>query len=371
MRLAFVDFVYGYDAGRPDEPAPLGGTTSAVCFLARALHQEGVSCTLFNAIETPRSAHGIPSLPLESIKDAVLDEAFDVYIFCGRWQESLVRFLRARTQAPFIAWMHESELGGALTPALEAFDGIVFVSAWQQRVNRALVPPSWRQTVIRNAMNPCVAASFQEGASILAAKSMPPLLLFAGNVARGAFHLPGILQKIRERRSDFSVEVFCDLNPSGDPGPDAAYLDWMRQQPNIVHVGPVGQTELARRMRRAALFVAPNPWPETSCIALIEAMASGLDVIATQRAALPETASGFARLIPIDASDDRRRFDQAIDVDAFADAVLESLAAWETRSLDLERRLERQVAFFRQHYQWASRVPLWRAFMDDLKKEAG
>ncbi len=55
MRLAFIDFVYHYDAARPDSGEPLGGTTSAVCFLAREMVKTGVECVFFNR-RTDRAA---------------------------------------------------------------------------------------------------------------------------------------------------------------------------------------------------------------------------------------------------------------------------------------------------------------------------
>ncbi|MDE1900774.1 MAG: glycosyltransferase family 4 protein [Alphaproteobacteria bacterium] len=357
MKIAFIDFVYHYDAARPEKDEPLGGTTSAVCFLARELQKSGVACTFFNRVTAPCAAHGIASLPLPQLGDEIERGGYDAYIFCGRWSRELVELVRAHTKKPLIAWMHESAFAHPFTPALDAFDGVVYVSDWQQRVNAPSARPHWRQTVIRNAMNPAVAASFPAGADILPAKSSPPVFLFAGSFARGAFHIAPLLEKIRPHCKDFLVEMYCNLDPSRDPEKDAAYIDWLRGLPNIAHVGMVGQGELAARMKRASVFLAPNPWPETSCIALIEALASGLSAVATSRAALPETAAGFARLIPIDAPDDQTRFDMPIDYDAFAAHVVDVL-----RSRD-ESALRRQVDFFHAHYQWSQRVAPWTDFL--------
>jgi glycosyltransferase involved in cell wall biosynthesis len=214
-------------------------------------------------------------------------------------------------------------------------------------------------------MNPAVAAPFPAG-GIGACKDNPPVLLFAGSFARGAFHIPPLLEKLRQHRADFTVELYCNLNPSRDAEKDAAYIDWVRGLPNITHVGMVGQTELARRMRRASVFLAPNPWPETSCIALIEALASGMLAVTTDRAALPETAWGFARHVPIEAKDDQFRFDMPLDMDAFAAAVLEALCQREQRPADTEAQLQRQTEFFRANYQWSQRVGEWVSFIGDL-----
>jgi glycosyltransferase involved in cell wall biosynthesis len=359
-------FVYFYDAARPEADEPLGGTTSAICFLAREMVKAGISCTFFNRVDEPRAAHGIQTLPLQALSENIGRDAYDAYIFCGRWSEELVQLIRAHTRAPLIAWMHESTFAPPMTPACAAFDGVVFVSEWQRRVNRAAALPHWKQAVIRNAMNPAVAASFPTG-DILPAKTEPPLLLFAGSFVRGAFHIPPLVEKLRAKRGDFTVELFCNLNPSRDEQKDAAYIGWMRGLPHIAHVGMVSQTELAARMRRASVLIAPNPWPETSCIALIEALASGMMAVATARAALPETAADYAQLISIEAPDDPLRFDMPIDYDAFADAIDTALRGREHEPQQTEQRLREQVDYFQTYYQWQQRVAPWIAFIEDLK----
>lgn len=366
MRLAFVDFIYHYDASRPDADQPLGGTTSAVCFLARAMVDAGIACTFFNRMEQPTQSHGIDVLPLARLTDFLGRDDFDAYIFCGRWGADWVGLVRAHTRAPLIAWMHESVFAPPFTPALAAFDAVVYVSAWQQRINQAAAHPKWQQVVIANAMNPAVAKLFPAGVSVLPAKTAPPLLLFVGSFARGAFHIAPLLDKIRAVRDDFVVEMYCNLDPSRHAQQDAAYITWLRAQSNIAHVGMVGQPQLAQRMRVASILLAPNPWPETSCIALIEALGAGMQAVTTNRAALPETAAGFAHQIAMDAPDDPIRFDMPVDYEAFAAQVVADLAARDTNPAVVEDRLRQQVDFFQAHYQWAQRVQPWLALIRSL-----
>lgn len=367
MHLAFIDIAYDYAADRPDGSDRLGGTTSAICFLARALVNAGIGCTFFNMTKQPQEAHGIRSLPISALADAFGDSHYSAFIFCGRWMEKMVRLARENTTAPVIAWMHESMFDAIGAPMLEAFTGIVFVSEWQQRVNRSQLPLQCKQTVIRNAMNPRAADLFANKRPIVAAKTRPPVLLYAGHFQRGAFHLPPILDHLRSARSDFTIEIFSDIHPVRDPVVDAHYIDWLRKLPNVAHVGFVNQTELISRMERAAFFVAPNPWPETSCIALIEAMAAGLSVVTTNRAALPETSSGFARLVAIDEPDHVVRFDMKIPHEKFAAAVSEAIDEWLLNPQHTEQKLRTQINYFLENYQWPQRVTPWVTFVKSLQ----
>lgn len=363
MHLAFVDIVYDYTADRPDTDRPLGGTTSAVCFLAREMMKVGVQCTFFNKIKEPAEAHGIRSLPLEALIDERENQEYSAFIFPGRWVEWMAASIREKNKAPLIGWMHESTFNPELVPALSIFDGMVFVSSWQQRINRSLAKPRWKQAVIRNAVNPLFEAMFPPGTPVLAAKAQPPVLVYAGSTPRGSFHLPPIMERLRKKCGDFSVEIFCDCAPSRDPQASAAYADWMRAIPNVAHVGMVGQPELARRMKRAAMLVSPNPWPETSCITLMEAMAAGLDVVTTNRAVLPETAEGFARHIKIENADDPARFDMKMPYDEFADAIDTALSARLAQPEETETRLRTQIGHFAARCQWKHRVQPWLDFI--------
>jgi glycosyltransferase involved in cell wall biosynthesis len=363
MHFAFIDIVTAYAADRPDQDEALGGTTSAICFLSRELVKAGINCTLFNKIREPRTAHGVRALPFESLIDERSNPEYTALIFCGRWVEWLVKSVREGSKAPVIAWMHESSFNPELVPALEAFHGIAFVSEWQKRINQSLAHPHCKQTVIRNAMNPRAMYLFAPGEPVLAAKAKPPVLLYAGATPRGAFHLPAVLDHLRPKQKDFTMEIYCDCLPSRDPVANAEYLKWIKGLPNITHVGMVGQAKLLEAMKRAAFLISPNTWPETSCIALIEAMAAGLSVITTNRAVLPETAAGFAKHVAVEEPDAPVRFDMPLPYEEFAETVNAAMNEWAAKPKETEERLQKQIVYFKDRYQWAQRVAPWVAFV--------
>nr|MBP7253520.1 glycosyltransferase family 4 protein [Alphaproteobacteria bacterium] len=349
MHFAFVDITYGYAVDRPEAPEALGGTTTALCFLARALRADGHDCTIFNKVSAPTAAHGIASLPLEQLTTERSNLAYDVFIFVGRWADWLVTHIAEAARVPLIAWMHESQFDLPFVPQMDAFNAVVFVSDWQARINQATLLPQQSRTVIRNALSPAIAALFPPDRAITANKT--PTAVYVGATPRGLLHLPTLWPLLQAVRPDLTLQIFANPAPSRDTAINASLAEQLRALPGVTHLGQVGQPALAQALAEASFFLAPNPFPETSCIALMEALAAGLCAITTDRAALPETAHGFATLCPIAAADDPALFTQPFDAAAFAARALPVIADRCDHPAVWEPRLREQVSYFQTHYR--------------------
>ncbi|MFQ5753986.1 MAG: glycosyltransferase family 4 protein [bacterium] len=76
-----------------------------------------------------------------------------------------------------------------------------------------------------------------------------------------------------------------------------SYIYKLAEQPGVVMHGSVGQKQLAEELTKCRLLVYPNIFPETSCIAVMEALAAGCAVVSSKLAALPETVGPGGVLI--------------------------------------------------------------------------
>ncbi len=130
--------------------------------------------------------------------------------------------------------------------------------------------------------------------------------------------------------------------------------DALRAADGVEYVGSLPQPALAERLATSHILAYPNIFPETSCIAVMEAMAAGMRVVTTDFAALPETTEGFADLVPIDFKDQPKYVrdythtlvDRPYSIDADADA------------------LYGQVVHMNRHHTWSVRARQWAEYLN-------
>jgi glycosyltransferase involved in cell wall biosynthesis len=122
--------------------------------------------------------------------------------------------------------------------------------------------------------------------------------------------------------------------------------------PGTEYSVPLAQTQLARAMANVDVLAYPSIFPETSCIAVMEAMASNTLVITTKIGALEETTAGFGFLLDLNA-------DRYVLIRDYAALVVRVITqANSNREATLER-LSSQRRYAIENYSWAARARQW------------
>ena len=101
-----------------------------------------------------------------------------------------------------------------------------------------------------------------------------------------------------------------------------------------------------------SVLAYPNVYPETGCVAAMEAMASGCWVVTTALGALPETTAGFARLVNL------QRQAQAY-VDAFVRDVVDVIRLNREEPDRAEGTLRAQLTYVHEALVWHKRAEQW------------
>lgn len=362
MDIVFVDAAaWAYD---PDTPfqRPLGGSQSAACYLTPELVKMGHRVTLASRDAAVTVVRGVHCQPVPGIEQGMLHDA-DCVVHLGGVHPGLAEFQAlCRPGARHILWTglaHDQPFVAPLaSPAIRAlFSGFAMVSEWQADCfHQAFGLDPARIGILRNAVGPAFAELFAE-APILPAKSGPPTLCYTSAPYRGLDRLLAAFTLIRAAVPDAHLDIYSSMavyNALLDPF--RPLYDAARSAPGVTYHGAVAQPALARALQGATMLAYPNTFAETSCIAVMEAMAAGCTIVTSDLGALPETGAGFVELM-------RPPADPHAHAEAFADRVIESLAARESDPAGTEAHLRAQVDHTVAENNWARRAEQWHTWL--------
>lgn len=168
------------------------------------------------------------------------------------------------------------------------FDHFVFVSYWQ-RDQYVLVYgiPYSKCTVIQNAVE----------LEFVHTKKPTDEIRFIYHTTphRGLELLYPIFDALSKEYDNIHLDVYSSFKIYGWEQRDKPYealFEKLNAHPHITYHGSKSNEEVLRALKDAHIFLFPSIWQETSCIAMIEAIRSGVVVVHPSYAALPETAAG-------------------------------------------------------------------------------
>lgn len=367
MNIIFIDPIdFDYDVGTPFTQ-PLGGSQSALCYLAVQLAARGHHVTVYASMPSPVVVRGVTCRPNRDIQREHLQQPADAIVLLNGPVDLAItirQHLTART--PLLLWTqhapNEQAMDGLRDPALrKLWDGIVCISTWhREAMLRAFDLDPARVALVPNAIGPFFSRLFSSADELRAAKSGPPVLAYTSTPFRGLDVLLAAFPAIRRHHPDAQLRVYSSMAVYRSPetGYQALY-DALRSTAGVTYVGSLPQAELAAALREASVLAYPNTFPETYCIAAAEALAAGLHVVTSDLGALPETTGGFATLVPgAAASPNRMEF-----VHAFVDATCHALAQRASAPDRFAAARFAQVQATLAHCQWAERAAQWERLL--------
>lgn len=277
--------------GKTMEEKGLGGSESALIYIARALVSHGNRVHVFCNCDCPGDYNGVR-----------YDDLVDFHIYRNLCQ--LPVFISSRSLRPFkvklqakarILWIHDDInvpfLKGEYPVSLP-IDRVFAISNWQMNEwtrHFNMLPDRFFLT--RNGVD---LSMFQPSRNRNRYR-----LIYVSRPDRGLEVLLKLFPYIRRKVPDAELHIYTYYLP--DDKSDNS-IRHMVQQPGVFVRGSLSKADLAAEMAIARLMVYPSTWRETSCIAAIESQASGTPVVTGTLAALPETVihnvSGY--LIPGD-----------------------------------------------------------------------
>jgi glycosyltransferase involved in cell wall biosynthesis len=173
-------------------------------------------------------------------------------------------------------------------------------------------------------------------------------LVWVSNPDRGLPLAARIFQNLRKRWPELTLHVYGRSSVYGwDAQTEMPFLPQPEQMENVVLHDPLPRAGLAEVLRHSWAMFYPTWWPETFCMAAMEAQACGTPVICPPAGALPESVQGG--IIGYD----------------FLNAVsqLRNPARW--------RKLSELGVEWAQNFGWENIAAGWCEIFEEVKRECG
>ncbi len=255
--------------------------------------------------------------------------------------------------AKLVVHLHNSLLTAFPAEIARSFhaDRIVFCSRFLEKEARAALPGLDPSTVIYNGANETRFFPRQRNAHRAAD---PPVVLFAGRLVpeKGA-HIFVEAMWLLQARGVRAVGRVLGATGFGPNNRATPYLKKIvRDAPaNVRFEGYRAASSVAEEFRSADIFCSPSVWEEPFGMVNVEAMASGLPVIATKSGGVPEIfASGGALLVERGS---------AVELASALESVI--------RDRDLRSRLATEsYRSFLRDFTWRSIHSCYRQVLDEL-----
>lgn len=251
----------------------LGGSESAVAFLARELSRQKHQVFVLT--------HG-PSTVVDGVTYVSNDQReslgmaeWDVVV-SSRWPQALQ--LDWKTKGRMI-WLHDMPVDNLAVRA----DRIVCISQFQLKQHR----------FSEDAQVAVIGDGVDETFFEVSQERNENRLIWTSNPDRGLPIAAHVFQEIRKRWPALELHVFGRASTYGWSEQDEfIYLPREQDRENVFLHDSLPRHLLARELAKSWAMFYPTIWPETFCMAALEAQATGTPVIASPYGALPETVMG-------------------------------------------------------------------------------
>jgi glycosyltransferase involved in cell wall biosynthesis len=128
---------------------------------------------------------------------------------------------------------------------------------------------------------------------------------------------------------------------------------------NVNYFGFLKNEEIIQQLKKMHIFAHPSIWPETSCIAAIEAMAAGCEVVTTDLGALSETCSPFGKIINFEKEPEDLEI-------KYNEALLNSIKNFWSDKTQKKLKLQRET--INATYSWDKRSVEWKNFFNEIRE---
>lgn len=301
---------------------------------------------------TYEEANGGTEMMRRELFDRVDNDLLDQFqIICSR-----VRWIDLKK--PTILWLHDTwddpeSQHLSEEERIKQFARLVFVSNYQMNTyNMAHGVPYQSSIVLQNAIEPIPAKE---------KKTDQVRLIYHTTPHRGLNIVVSAVRELAKLHGDYiHLDVFSSFEVYGWPDRDKEFKELfqtIKDHPQMTYHGYQPNDVVRSALQDAHIFTYPSVWPETSCIAAIEAMSAECEVVCPNFAALPETTANFAAMYQYSE-------DITNHANTFANVLNNTIT--NRFSDNAIRKLKFQKTYIDNFYNWDLRAAQWTGFLQGL-----
>jgi len=246
-----------------------------------------------------------------------------------------------RANAKLVLHLHGSQFAtspkSTMAAVARTMDKLVFCSQFLEAEARKRFPWLQRTTVLYNGADPSL---FYPGTEIPVRKPDPPTILAASRLipVKGAHVLVEAMRILEGRRVLAQAKILGASFFGGSPVTPYTQKLQENAPANVSLAGYYAGVALADEFRNADIFCLPATYDDPFPLAIVEAMASRVAVVATKRGGIPEAfVDGGATLVDSGSPD------------ALANALQELIENPDLR----EKIAEQGYASFQKRFTWS------------------
>jgi glycosyltransferase involved in cell wall biosynthesis len=211
--------------------------------------------------------------------------------------------------------------------------------------------------VIKNAIDPIPVEKKEYNGTVN--------LIYHTTPHRGLEILIPVFEELSRIHDNIHLDVYSSFSIYGWEERDKQYkqlFDRCRAHPKITYHGAVPNEEIRQALVKSHIFAYPSIWPETSCLAAIEAMSAMNLVVCPNFAALAETCSNFAMMYQFNENKNLHAVQFAHTLDIAIKTVIQNRGT-------TYPYLDFQKQYFDYFYSWDKRKGEWLALLNSLDND--
>lgn len=337
----------------------LGGSETALYYMARELHSLGNEVKVICDCENPGTYDGVEYFHNKDFKYLALTTNFDIFIVSRSHDFFQVPF-RSKVN---ILWNHDILTDKfSLVKYLSKIDYLFHLSDFHVKNYTTKIPKS--KSMIWQTRNGIDIEAVN--GSVKATKKNPDKMIYASRPERGLQILlesiwPGLLKEFPNLELYICGYTIGDMDVPEHIKDLYVHIDRLiKQTPGVFDLGNLSKLEYYSHLAESQLMLYPCNFPEISCIVALEAQACRTPVVTTNDFALKETVGVKEWLI--DGMPEEKEYQES-----FIDKVSELI----TKPSLYEKTVRKGYNWVRSRYTYRAIAEEWDAFFEDCLQDIG